>query len=457
MKKISPEIKVGLFAMATIAIITFVTIRVGDQSIVSGGAYELRAIFTNATGLYPKASVEVSGVAVGIVKKVELTADGKALVIVGVKKAIHLPQDSAAYLKTRGFLGEAYVELVPGDPNLPPLKSGDFFAQTESGGDVTSLVNKFNSIAGDVKDVTRTVKDWTNEKEGGQVAVTVSNMNEFVQVLRDVVVKNQENLDRIVSNMADLTHEVKTMVQESRGDVTASMDRMASITQKIDEGRGTIGKLVNDPETADKLNSSLDSLNDALGGYKRWEMGLGFHTEYLQGTSNFKNYFHVSLAPTPDKALIVEIVTDPEPPLKYQRQTSDIQVGGTTTTVTTDTSTLNRFSVLFSAELAKKFYDFTIRGGLIESTGGMGLDYDNGVLGLKFDAFNFQTHFNQKPHLKAWGILNVTQNLYLAGGADDFINPNQPVDYFVGGGFQLVDDDIKSLIGTAAGSAKVGK
>jgi hypothetical protein len=31
------------------------------------------------------------------------------------------------------------------------------------------------------------------------------------------------------------------------------------------------------------------------------------------------------------------------------------------------------------------------------------------------------------------------------GGADDFINANQPVDYFVGAGFRLVDDDIKSI------------
>src|SRR3989338_6124344 len=99
--------------------------------------------------------------------------------------------------------------------------------------------------------------------------------------MRDLTTKNEQNLDRIVNNMADLTHEIKSMVQNSKQDVENSMDRIASITQKIDEGRGTIGKLVNDPETAQKLNDAVDSLNEALGGYKKMELGFGFQTEYL--------------------------------------------------------------------------------------------------------------------------------------------------------------------------------
>lgn len=446
--KLSPELKVGLFAVVTIGIITFATVRVGDQSIISGGGYELMGVFGNATGLYPKASVEVSGVTVGVVKKVGLTPDGKAQVTMGVNRDIHLSQNSRAFLKTRGFLGEGYVEIVPGDPSLPPLKDGGFFTQTDSGGDVQGLVNQFSAIAGDVKDVAHTIKGWTNEEEGGQIALTVNNLNEFVKILRDVTVKNQENLDRIVANMADLTHEIKEMVHESRSNVEGSMERLNSITQKIDEGRGTIGKLVNDPQTAEKLNDSLDSLNDALGGFKKMELGLGFHTEY-QTTNNYKNYFHASLAPTPDKAVLVEIVTDPTPPIKRTQRTSDITVGGTTTTVKTENAQLNRYGVLFSAQLAKKFYDFTVRGGLIESTGGVGLDYNRGPLGLSFSAFDFQTKFNEKPRIKGMGTVHLTDNLFVLGGLDDPLNPTADTNYFMGGGFRIVEDDIKSLIGSA--------
>lgn len=447
--KLSNELKVGLFAAVVIVLIAFVTVRVGDQSIVAGGAYDIEAVFDNATGLYPKASVEVAGVDVGVVKRIELTDGGKALVTMGISKHVKIPPDSLVFLKTKGFLGEAYIEIVPGDPLKTPLKDGGRVARTESGGDVSGLVNQFNAIAKDIQDITTTMKAWMNEEKGGMIASTVRNLDEFTRVMRDVSVRNEENLDRILQNMADLTHEMKTMVEQNRGDVDATMERMASITKKIDEGRGTLGKLVNDPETADKLNASLDNLSEVLGGYRQMELGLGFHTEYLNRSEDFKNYVSASLKPTPDTALLVDIISDPAPDTARTRRVSDVTVGGTTTSVTTENEVLERDAILFSAQLAKKFYDFTLRGGLIESKGGLGLDYDKGPVGLSFSAFDFETDFNEQPHLKFMGTLNVTPNLYLLGGADDVLNPAQRTDFFFGGGLRFVDEDIKSLLGLA--------
>jgi phospholipid/cholesterol/gamma-HCH transport system substrate-binding protein len=129
---------------------------------------------------------------------------------------------------------------------------------------------------------------------------------------------------------------------------------------------------------------------------------------------------------------------------------TEITAGGTTNTIHTLTSTYEPEKFRFSAQLAKKIYDFTLRGGIIESRGGVGLDYDKGPLSLKFSAFDFSTKYGDKPHLKAWGSLNLTKNFYFVGGADDIINPHQPVDWFVGGGLRLVDEDVKNLIGIGA-------
>lgn len=98
-----------------------------------------------------------------------------------------------------------------------------------------------------------------------------------------------------------------------------------------------------------------------------------------------------------------------------------------------------------SPDLPKKFYDFTIRGGIIESTGGVGFDYNKGPFGIQFEAFDFADQ--QRPHLKAMGTVNVTKSIYLLGGVDDFIAKGQTPDWFFGAGLRFVDDDIKSLFG----------
>lgn len=446
--KLKPEVKVGLFAIVAIIIVSLVTIQVGDQSIVAGGAYDLEVVFTNATGLYPKAIVEIAGVRVGVVKKVSLTPEGKALVTMGISKSAKIPSDSQVFLKSKGFLGEAYIEVVPGVASLA-LKEGEQFHFSQSGGDMSGLVNQFNSIASDISEITKTVKGWTSEKENGPIAEAVNNLDDFVRVMRDISVKNEENMDRILQNVASLTEDLREVVQKSKQDLTSSAENVAAITQKINEGKGTIGRLINDPETVKKLNDSLDSLSDALGGFKKLELGLDFHTEYLNRSNEFKNYVSVNLAPSPDEAFRFDIISDPTPDTTREKRITDVTVGGTTTKVTTENEVLSRDNLLFSAQLSKRFYDLTLRGGIIESKGGVGLDYQNGPVGLHFDAFDFETKFNEKPHLKLMGTVHMTQNLYLLGGADDPLNPQQKTDYFFGGGFRLVDENIKSLLGLA--------
>ena len=425
--KFTPEIKVGLFVLIGLLLIVYATIQVGDQSAVRGGGYELNAEFKTVTGLHSKAPIELAGVGVGVVKKVELIGD-HARVTILVRKDVWLSQGTQAVLRSRGFLGDTYIELVPGDTKLPALKGGDSIAQTQIGGDLNQLVHQFNGIADDVQNT------------------TLPNLDQFVKVLKEVSVRNEQNFNKIAENLAALTEKLNQVVQNSGDNAQESVQRIASIARKIDEGRGTIGKLVNDESTIQKLNSAVDSLNQTLGSFNKTEFSMGYHTEYLGATKDFKNYVSLGVKPAPDKAFLFDFVEDPSPARKRKNTVSDITTGGTTTTVTTETSTLERQGVQFSAQLAKKFYDLTVRGGMIESRGGVGLDYDVGPMQVSFSAFDFETKFGQKPHLKMYGTLNLTQNFYLMGGADDPLNPNQKTDYFGGVGFRLVDEDIKSLL-----------
>ena len=229
-------------------------------------------------------------------------------------------------------------------------------------------------------------------------------------------------------------------------DVDDSLSRIANITRKIDEGRGTIGKLINDPQTVEKVNAAADSLNETLGTFKRIQAELGYHTEYLTATKDFKHYVHLNLRPRPDEAFQFEFVEDRAASPQRATRTTTVTVGGASTTVTADTETIERNKFRISAQLAKKIYDFTLRGGLIESRGGVGVDYNRGPVGVQLSAFDFNTQQGSKPHIKVSGNLNLTKSLYLTGGADDMLNPAQKTDWFFGAGVRLVDDDIKALL-----------
>jgi phospholipid/cholesterol/gamma-HCH transport system substrate-binding protein len=444
--------KVGLFAAIIIAIAGLITVKVSERAVTAGRGYDLISVFDNATGLKIKAPVELAGVQVGVVKDIELLDSRQAKVTLLLNRKVKLPLDSQAVLRTRGFLGETYVEIIPGTKGEAVLKEGERIYDTGRTGDINQLVSQFNDIADDIKAVTSSLRDLVGKDETAPINRIVNNLDKFSESIKDITVNNQENVNRIAGNLAEFTAELKNLLSKGRADVEESMQRIASITRKIDEGKGTVGRLVNDEETVEKLNEAVDNLNETLGGFKRMELELGYHTEYLTRSEDFKHYVSFALRPTPDKAFLFDLVADPSPPPRVVDRTTNVTVNNATTTVQTSTQTIDRSAIRFSAQLAKKFYDFQLRGGIIESTGGVGADYFYGPFGAHASVYNFSAAEGLRPNLKAYADVNLTKNFYLMGGADDIVNSDAPVDYFFGAGFKIIDEDIKSLGSLGAGA-----
>ncbi|MDF1554602.1 MAG: hypothetical protein P1P84_16135, partial [Deferrisomatales bacterium] len=109
----------------------------------------------------------------------------------------------------------------------------------------------------------------------------------------------------------------------------------------------------------------------------------------------------------------------------------------------------------FSAQVGKRFSYLTVRGGLFESSGGVGADLDLFAdrLRLTFEAFDFGR--DQGPtHLKAGVQWTLLKHFYLAAGFDDFLDDRGRADYFAGGGLHFLDEDLKLLLSPAASLMK---
>ncbi|MBI2346935.1 MAG: MCE family protein [Deltaproteobacteria bacterium] len=448
------ETKVGLFTLAVLVLIAVATLKVGEQTTFLGGGYEVTVTLDTAIGITKKTPVEIAGIQIGVVKSVELVDSRRAHVVLQIDRGVRLPPGTSAMVRAKGFLGDTYIELVPGPPGGTPIAPGSELAYGGVGGDINLLITQFTDIAHDIKAVTSSLRELVGTDEGSPVYRSVMNLDRFAEELKTLIVRNESNVNRITDNLAEFTENLRGVAARGRENVEESLSRIASITRKVDEGQGTIGKLINDPTTAEKVNQAADSLSETLGGFRRLEAEIGYHTEYLTATKDFKHYVHLNLQPRPDESFRFEFVEDRSPSPNRSTRTTTVTTGGASTTVVADTQTIERNKFRVSAQIAKQLYDFTMRGGLIESRGGVGLDFARGPIGAQFSAFDFNTQQGNKPHLKLTGNLNLTKSLYLLGGADDMLNPAQKTDWFIGAGVRIVDDDVKSLLsGGGLGSA----
>jgi len=136
------EYLVGFFVLIGLVAILYLAIQIGSARLLGGDTYSLTAQFSSAAGVSEGGRVEIAGVPVGTVKRIELDETYYALLTIELPKHIELDADTIAAVKTAGLIGDRYIELSPGGSDII-LKDGDSIYDTKSALDIESLISKF--------------------------------------------------------------------------------------------------------------------------------------------------------------------------------------------------------------------------------------------------------------------------------------------------------------------------
>lgn len=136
------DLIVGLFVLAGLGAIAYLSLSVGGLSLGGPGGLTLYASFDQTGGLKPRAPVEIAGVKVGEVRSITLDTDYRAKVKMSLQSQLKLPLDTSASIVTAGLLGDRYISLQLGGDEKD-LKSGDEIRFTQSAIMLENLIGKF--------------------------------------------------------------------------------------------------------------------------------------------------------------------------------------------------------------------------------------------------------------------------------------------------------------------------
>lgn len=150
MKKISPEAIAGSFVMMGIVLITYMTINLGDVKIFGNDSYTLITRFESVSGLRAGNPVEMQGIEVGEVQRLDLDQEAQfAVAVLNIGNDIIVYDDAIASIKTAGLIGDKFVSLDPGGSG-EKLKDGSIIINTESPIELGDIIGKyaFGSVPG---------------------------------------------------------------------------------------------------------------------------------------------------------------------------------------------------------------------------------------------------------------------------------------------------------------------
>ena len=135
------ELTVGIFVLLGILALGYLSIKLGKLDVVGSGGYTVYAEFSNAGGVKPGSVIEIAGVEIGKVRGVRL-ANYSAQAELWIHKDIKLQEDVIASIRTKGLIGEKYIQINPGGSETY-IKDGGKIRETESAVDIEELVSKF--------------------------------------------------------------------------------------------------------------------------------------------------------------------------------------------------------------------------------------------------------------------------------------------------------------------------
>jgi phospholipid/cholesterol/gamma-HCH transport system substrate-binding protein len=367
---------------------------------------------------------------------------------------VRLPQDTHAYVKSQGILGDKYIELVPGLQTQEIIEAGGHIENATSAEDLTELVAKLGAVADDLKKLTSTL---TADGGDEDIRSIVRNVLEVSQNLNELTKENGPNLTNALASLEKASANLEQMTDKiNRGEgtlgklinsdtlineVQSAMASIRDIAEKINSGQGTIGRLVNDDSTVNKLDEVLTGVNDYLSEGDSISVALDFRVDFMTRYSFVKGGAGVKIFTSPDRYYLLGVTSDYFG--SYERK--DFTEGSSGWSV----ESRNRSRLKINAQIAQRFYDLVVRGGVIESGGGIGLDYylfDDDLM-ITFEAFSGD--FDHNPHLRAMATYKFWKFMYVSAGYDDFISDLHRSSPFFGVGFLFTDDDLKLLFGAA--------
>ncbi len=269
-------------------------------------------------------------------------------------------------------------------------------------------------------------------------------------------------------------------VQQAVEKLNDSLAKLDELLGKVREGKSTAGRLLVDERMGRQVGSAVEGLSDYFDRASRMQVRLQLRSEWLlnqsvtDGRPGAKVYFGLRLTPRPDKYFELELASDPRGVDTVTNETITTTVDGGTSSTTVTTKTKNEQKLALSLQMGKRFGRVTLRGGLIETSGGLGADLHLLDDSLRFSLSMYQFNRPQNtawPRTKLWVDYTFMRHFYITTGVDDFLNrwetSTRPggrpfsigTDVFFGAGLFFNDDDVKMLLtsGVAGGAASAAR
>ncbi len=307
------QLRVGLMIIISLAVLAVGIFFISGQVGFLTRRYTIKAYFSGAGGLREGAQVRLAGLAVGNVGRIRISSYPEPERAVEVEMRVsrayqtQIRTDSVATLETAGLLGESYVDITRGTPNLEVVPNDGVVKSSEEA-DIKRVVQNANDVISNLRVLSAKLNDITAQIQAGKGSIgkliydetfykrlndTTGGMQRLIarmengqgtigKLMEDETLYNRTvaSIDRLNKVLDDVQHGQgslsKLMYDPSvYNNVNQAVSRANTLMDKVNQGQGTLGKFVNDPQLYDRMNETFDRMNIITTRIEQGQGSLG--------------------------------------------------------------------------------------------------------------------------------------------------------------------------------------
>lgn len=229
-KRFEIELKVGVFVTLGVALTMIAILVLGSTENLFSSKVHYNIHLNNTEGLIQGAKVVLSGVQIGTVEKIAFDLEARDIRIqIGVAKdsRVWIRQDSGAEIATQGVLGDKYVAITPGSADQPELPDNATIPN-RPGKSLSAFLSQGDQLMASLNGIAHTLDHLLKSFEA-------NNRSEIFF----------QGMARTAKNMGEASEKLNREFDDFH--LRKTMKNLESITEKINNGTGTLGALINDP------------------------------------------------------------------------------------------------------------------------------------------------------------------------------------------------------------------
>jgi len=289
--KISREVKTGILVVLGIALFIFGFNYLKGQNLFDK-SITLYTSYNNVEGLTPSMPVTINGLKVGKVANIGFKGDGSGQLLVELLVNSDFPfsKNSRAELYETGLIGGKAIAIVPDFDNTEQAQNGDFLEGRVKEGlselvnqRLTPLQEKIERMMVSANGVLTNLNDVFDEKTKAnlrnsiaELSSTIKSFKSTSESINQMVKSNQKNIDSVLLNANKLTGDLATVtnkISESNldqtiADLEATLSNFNGIMGGMENGNGSLGKLLKDDGLYNNLEGATLQLEQLLEDMK---------------------------------------------------------------------------------------------------------------------------------------------------------------------------------------------